>query len=81
MARKYKRKKRTWAWISAARRATTIHLAHALCFMTNHSEGLRPSDSPTRALARRYDGSLRDAWLARDVVIGACRFLKQKGYV
>src|SRR3954471_20713420 len=25
----------------------------------NYSEGLRPSDSPTRALARRFDGSLR----------------------
>jgi len=23
------------------------------------SEGLRPSDSPTRALARRFDGALR----------------------
>jgi hypothetical protein len=25
----------------------------------NYSEGLRPSDSPTRSLASRFDGSLR----------------------
>ncbi len=35
--------------------------------LSNPSEGLRPSDSPTRSLARRVAGSLRSAWLAHDV--------------
>jgi len=34
----------------------------------NHSEGLRPSDSPTRALARRFDGALRSRGLTRALV-------------
>ena len=32
------------------------------------TEGLRPSDSPTRALARRFDGSLRSRGLTRALV-------------
>src|SRR4029079_12325124 len=34
----------------------------------NHSEGLRPSDSPTRALARRFAGALRSRGLTRALV-------------
>jgi hypothetical protein len=38
--------------------------------MPSLPEGLRPSDSPTRALARRFDGALRSRgslarWLAQ----------------
>jgi hypothetical protein len=35
-----------------------------LIFSSCLSEGLRPSDSPTRSLARRFDGSLRSRGLA-----------------
>ena len=35
-----------------------------LIFSSYLSEGLRPSDSPTRSLARRFDGSLRSRGLA-----------------
>src|SRR4051794_26813051 len=45
------------------------------------TEGLRPSDSPTRALARRFDGSLRSRGsLARSLAIPCCptpRFMRQ----
>src|SRR4051794_23156940 len=34
----------------------------------NHSEGLRPSDSPTRSLASRFVGSLRSRGLTRALV-------------
>ena len=45
----------------------------------NHSKGLRPSDSPTRALARRFDGSLRSRGsLARSLaaLLPALRFMR-----
>ena len=34
----------------------------------NHSEGLRPSDSPTRSLASHFAGSLRSRGLTRALV-------------
>src|SRR5262249_8641487 len=55
----------------AAEHLGAVHLAL--------SEGLRPSDSPTRALARRFAGSLRSrgslAALVRDEYVGRARFI------
>src|SRR3954470_24195950 len=37
---------------------------HRAPFASSLTEGLRPSDSPTRALDRPFAGALRGAWLA-----------------
>ena len=36
-------------------------------FVPDSTEGLRPSDSPTRALTRRFVGALLLRWLARSL--------------
>src|SRR4051794_37447091 len=53
-----------WEQSGATRTSGPPSSAH---FRTN-SEGLRPSDSPTRALASRFVGSLRSRGLTRALV-------------
>src|SRR5260221_8168119 len=70
----------------AASPAPSDRVAHSLCSFASRSagyplftEGLRPSDSPTRALARRFAGALRSRGsLALLVRIPICRLSMER---